>query len=71
MVNDTILTALKSHDVDLEQASGESHRQLPVPPVFLGGSDGVIRFVYANPDYRIRVSPQLRLAAVAIESKGR
>jgi peroxiredoxin len=47
----------------LEDASGEKHHLLPVPSVFIVGTDGVIRFEYVNPNYRIRISPDLLLAA--------
>ncbi len=40
--------------IDLEQASGQSHHQLPVPSVFLVETGGTIRWVYSNPDYKVR-----------------
>ena len=40
--------------IDLEAASGRSHHQLPVPSVFLVEAGGTIRWVYSNPDYRVR-----------------
>lgn len=40
--------------IDLEDASGQSHHQLPVPSVFLVERGGTIRWVYSNPDYRVR-----------------
>jgi peroxiredoxin len=40
--------------LDLEDASGQSHGQLPVPSVFLVEAGGRILWVYSNPDYRIR-----------------
>jgi peroxiredoxin len=36
---------------------------LPVPAVFIIGTDGVIHWEYVNPDYRQRVPPDLLLAA--------
>jgi peroxiredoxin len=36
---------------------------LPVPAVFIIDSKGVIQFVYVNPDFRIRLSSELLLAA--------
>ena len=44
----------KDYGVDLEAASGHSHHQLPVPSVFLVEAGGKIRWVYSNPDYRVR-----------------
>jgi len=35
-------------------ASGHSHHQLPVPSVFLVEAGGTIRWVYSNPDHKLR-----------------
>jgi peroxiredoxin len=48
--------------VATEKSSGETHHLLPVPAVFLIGADGVIDFVYANPDYTVRLQPDALLA---------
>ena len=42
------------YGIDLEEASGEKHHQLPVPSVFLVEAGGAIRWVYSNPDYEVR-----------------
>ncbi len=42
------------YGIDLEAASGQKHHQLPVPSVFLVDAGGRIRWVYSNPDYKIR-----------------
>ena len=59
------LVSLYKNDygIDLEAASGETHHILPVPAVFLTGADGKISFSYANPDYKVRLSPSILLAA--------
>jgi len=44
----------REYGIDLEAASGQSHHQLPVPSVFLVEPGGIIRWVYSNPDYRVR-----------------
>lgn len=49
--------------IDLEAASGYDHHILPVPATFVVGLDGMIRFVYANPNYRVRVDPELLVMA--------
>jgi peroxiredoxin len=51
------------YGVDLEAASGQAHHQLPVPAVFIIDRMGVVRFVYANPDYTTRISPDALLEA--------
>lgn len=53
---------LKSHNLDIEGASGEDHHILPVPAVFII-KDGVIKFEYVNPDYKVRISKELLLTA--------
>lgn len=47
----------------LETYAGDDHHLLPVPSVFLVGRDGVIRFQYVNPDYEVRLPPEVLLAA--------
>jgi peroxiredoxin len=42
--------------VDLEKTTGTKAHALPVPSVFIVDTSGVIRFVYSNPDFRIRLS---------------
>jgi len=44
----------RAYGIDLESASGASHHQLPVPSVFLVEAGGTIRWVYSNPDYKVR-----------------
>jgi peroxiredoxin len=48
------LEAYRGYGIDLEAASGRSHHQLPVPSVFLVEAGGVIRWVYSNPNYKVR-----------------
>ncbi len=42
------------YGVDLEAAAGRDHHQLPVPSVFLVEKGGTVRWVYSNPDYKVR-----------------
>lgn len=53
----------REYGVDLEEASGRDHHVLPVPSTFIIGQDGVIRFAYSNPEYSVRLSPEVLLAA--------
>lgn len=64
-VDDATLEEYKGYGIDLEAASGETHHLLPVPSVFIAGTDGVIRFAYSNPDYKVRLAPEEVLAAAA------
>lgn len=62
-VDDATLEKYKGYGIDLEAASGETHHLLPVPAVFIVGTDGRIRFAYSNADYKVRLSPEEVLAA--------
>lgn len=52
--------------IDLERSSGERHHELPVPAVYLVGPDGTALFQYVNPNYKIRLNPNLLVAAAEI-----
>ncbi|HJP03439.1 MAG: peroxiredoxin-like family protein [Gammaproteobacteria bacterium] len=54
---------LKSLGIDMEKTTGETHHMLPGPAVFIIDTGGVIRFVYTNPDYKIRLEAGRILAA--------
>jgi peroxiredoxin len=49
--------------VKLERASGETHAQLPVPAVFLVGTDNTIKFEHIDPNFKVRLEPDVILAA--------
>ncbi len=65
-VEDETAEKYKKWGIDLAKASGYDHHLLPAPAVFLVGKDGVIQFQYVNPDYRIRLAPEI-LQSVAID----
>src|SRR6056297_2943257 len=48
---------------DLNQRSGDVHQALPVPATFIVGTDGKVQFGYVNPDYSVRLAPEVLLAA--------
>lgn len=48
--------------LDLEEHSGQKHHQLPVPAVFLIATDQKIGFQHVDPNYRVRLDPQVLLA---------
>ncbi len=51
--------------VDLQPVPGtEDVHALPAPAVFLVAADGVIKFQFVNPDYKVRVTNEVLLAAV-------
>jgi len=65
-VDDKTIEKYKSFGLDLEKASGEKHHILPVPSVYIVGKDGVIKFEYSNPDYKVRLKSELLLDAAKV-----
>jgi len=68
-VDKTTLEKYKGYGIDLEAASGNTHHLLPVPAVFIIGTDGTVKFTYTNPDYQVRLAPEVLLAAARAEAK--
>jgi len=50
-------------NIDIEADSGYDHHLLPVPAVFIVGKDGIIKYSYVNPNYKIRIEPDVLLKA--------
>ena len=51
--------------------AGDDKSTLPVPAVYIFDTDGMIQFQYANPNYKVRIKPELLLTAakLALEEK--
>ena len=62
-VDDITVERYLGFNIDLEAASGENHHVLPAPATYIIGSDGIINFAYVNPDYKVRLHPDVLLAA--------
>lgn len=62
-LDDETLEKYEEYGIDLEAASGRDHHALPVPAVFIIDRSGLIDFAYLNPDYRVRLHPDILLAA--------
>ncbi len=58
-----MLKKLESYNIDIEAASGEKHHLLPIPAVFLVGTDGLVDFAHSNLDYTVRLSVEELLRA--------
>ncbi|MGM0554535.1 MAG: peroxiredoxin-like family protein [Pseudomonadota bacterium] len=58
------------HGIDLEDRSARQHRSLPAPATFVIGSDGILQFTYVNPDYKVRLAPEVLLAAARAYAEG-
>ena len=56
-VSDADFAYMKDHGVDIEAASGRKHHLLPVPAAYVVDKQGVIRFAFTNPDFKVRVDP--------------
>ena len=51
-------------DATLED--GSKRRVLPAPAVFIADKDGLIKFNYVNPDYKVRISSELLFQAARL-----
>lgn len=52
-----------SFNINLEKASGETHHALPIPAAILLDTTGMVKFVFAGPDYKTRIDNDVLLAA--------
>lgn len=62
-VDDELNERYLGYGIDLEKASGENHHVLPAPATYIIGADGIINFAYINPNYKVRLHPEVLLAA--------
>jgi peroxiredoxin len=62
-VDDATIEKYHGYGIDLEEASGRGHHLLPVPSVFIVDTGATVRYVYANPDYKVRLDPERILQA--------
>lgn len=78
-LSDDLYDQQLKYGVDLEKTTGTKAHALPVPSVFIIDKSGVIRFVYSNPDFRVRLKadelwkaaqPLAPAAAVGSERRG-
>lgn len=64
--SDRTITRRREKGQDIDGSSMDKMGVLAVPSVFVVDNRGVVRFVYANPDYKIRLSAnEVRDAALA------
>jgi peroxiredoxin len=62
-VDEKVVARYQTINIDLDEASGESHHMLPVPGAYVIGADGIIAFSYVNPNYKVRLPGNVLLAA--------
>jgi len=65
----TVAKYKKNYNIDIEADSGKTHHLLPVPSVFIINREGIITFTYINPNYKVRIDPDLLLAAAESTQK--
>ena len=68
-VDDELNERYLEWNIDLEKASGETHHVLPAPATYIIGTDGMINFAYINPSYKVRLHPDVLLAAAKAYSE--
>ncbi|NVJ58844.1 MAG: AhpC/TSA family protein [Gammaproteobacteria bacterium] len=69
-VEDKITDLIKErYDASLQRFKGEPKANLPVPAVFIIDQKGVIQFSYVNPNYQVRLHPELLLTAAKVALK--
>ncbi|MBL8068924.1 MAG: AhpC/TSA family protein [Armatimonadetes bacterium] len=59
----TVAMYKDNYKIDLEKSSGQTHHILPVPSVFITNGKGEVKFVHANPDYKVRLTAEEVLQA--------
>lgn len=62
-LDETTLERYNGFGIDLADRSGQAHGALPAPATYLVGEDGTIQFAFVNPDYTVRLAPEILLAA--------
>jgi peroxiredoxin len=62
-VSREILAKMQERGISLDSSTGNSLHMLPVPAAFVVDKKGIIRFVYFNPDIKVRVNPDDLLKA--------
>ena len=62
-LDDATIAKMKDFGVDLDSTTGEPLHELPVPSVFIIDRTGTIRYVYSNPDFKIRLGADALWAA--------
>ncbi len=57
-VDEAAQTQYKKYGINFSEANGANGANLPVPATYIIGKDGKVKYVFFNPDYRIRSSVQ-------------
>ena len=57
-VDETTQLKYKQYGIDFSKANGSNGANLPVPATYIIGKDGIIKYVFFNPDYKVRNTVQ-------------
>jgi peroxiredoxin len=68
-VDDVTLARMKSFNVDLNSATGNSDHILPHPSVFVVSTSGIIRFVHADTNFKVRLAASKVLEAAKLATQ--
>lgn len=60
-VDEMTMNNMKKLNVNIEDYSGENHGLLPIPSVFIINKNSEIKFMYVNPDFKVRLEPSVLL----------
>lgn len=69
--SDRTIERRRQNGDDIESSSMARHGVLPVPAVFAINQDGIITFMHANPDYKVRLSADELLDAANGLARGK
>jgi peroxiredoxin len=62
-VSESTNTMLLGYGIDIVKASGETHKVLPVPAVYLINDSAEVVFNYVHPNYKVRLKESIILEA--------
>ena len=57
-VDEATQTKYKKYGINFSEANGSNGANLPVPATYVVGKNGVIKYAFFNPDYKVRSSVQ-------------
>ena len=57
-VDETTQIKYKKYGIDFAEANGSNGANLPVPATYIIGKDGLIKYAFFNPDYKVRSTVQ-------------
>lgn len=63
-VDPELVAVYKKHGLDLSEYNGEGRQVLPVPGTFVIDTQGIVRAMYADTDYKQRMEPAAIIAAM-------